>query len=89
MSVILYNDAGTDILYYKLGNTTLNGTNDYSIDLTGVAVGKYKLAVINEEFDHSSQLPVESSMISDLLPLEIVEPHKLTYQTTAKWSDKW
>ena len=79
MSVILYNDAGTDILYYKLGNTTLNGTNDYSIDLTGVAVGKYKLAVINEEFDHSSQLPVESSMISDLLPLEIVEPHKLTY----------
>ncbi|MCI8851550.1 MAG: hypothetical protein HFE82_08485, partial [Erysipelotrichaceae bacterium] len=79
MSVILYNDAGTDILYYKLGNTTLNGTNDYSIDLTGVAVGKYKLAVINEEFDHSSQLPVESSMISDLLPLEIVEPHKITY----------
>ncbi len=79
ISVILYDDTGTDIQYYKLGSSTLNGTNDYTVDLTGIPVGKYLVAVINEEYDASSQLPVESSSISDLLPLEIVEPHKLTY----------
>ena len=79
MSVILYNEAGSEIQYYKLGNATLNGTNDYTIDLTGIPVGKYQVAVINEEYDPSSQLPAESSKISDLLPLEIVEPHKITY----------
>ena len=40
------------------------------------------MAVINEEYDTSSQLPVESSAISDLMPLEIVDPHKLTYTKT-------
>ncbi len=79
ISTILYNDAGTQIQYYKLGNATKSGTNDYSIDLSGIPVGKYKLAVINEEYVSSSQLSVESSPISELLPLEIVEPHRLTY----------
>ncbi len=79
ISVLLYNEAGTDIQYYKMLEATRNGTNDYSLDLTGVTVGKYNLAVINEEYDASSNLPVESSAISDLMPLEIVEPHKLSY----------
>ena len=82
MSVILYDDAGTQIQYYKLGSTTQSGTNDYTIDLTGIPTGKYQVAVINEEYDASSNLPVESSAISDLMPLEIVEPHKLTYTKT-------
>ena len=82
MSVILYDDAGTEIQYYKLGSTTQSGTNDYTIDLTGIPLGKYQVAVINEEYDASSQLAVESSPISDLLPLEIVESHKLTYTQT-------
>ncbi|MCI9293453.1 MAG: cadherin repeat domain-containing protein, partial [Erysipelotrichaceae bacterium] len=74
ISVILYNETGTDIKYYKMLEVTKNGTNEYVLDLTGVATGKYQLAVINEEYDASSNLPVESSPISDLLPLEIVEP---------------
>ncbi len=82
MSVILYDDAGTQIQYYKLGSNTQSGTNDYTIDLTGIPTGKYQVAVINEEYDASSQLAVESSPISDLLPLEIVEPHKITYTQT-------
>ncbi|MCI8851744.1 MAG: hypothetical protein HFE82_09495, partial [Erysipelotrichaceae bacterium] len=82
MSVILYNEAGTQIQYYKLGSTTFNGTNDYTVDLTGIPVGKYQVAVINEEYDASSNSPVESSAISNLMPLEIVEPHKLTYTKT-------
>ncbi|NBJ65404.1 cadherin repeat domain-containing protein, partial [bacterium c-19] len=82
MSVILYDDAGTQIQYYKLGSNTQNGTNDYTLDLTGIPIGKYQVAVINEEYDASSNLPVESSAISDLMPLEIVEPHKLTYTKT-------
>ncbi|NBJ65305.1 cadherin repeat domain-containing protein, partial [bacterium c-19] len=82
MSVLLYDDAGTQIQYYKLGSNTQSGTNDYTIDLTGIPTGKYQVAVINEEYDASSQLAVESSPISDLLPLEIVEPHKITYTQT-------
>ncbi len=79
ISVLLYNETGSNIQYYKMLEATKSGTNDYSLDLTGMAVGKYKLAVINEEYEASSQLPVESSAISELLPLEIVEPHKLSY----------
>ncbi|MCI8851322.1 MAG: hypothetical protein HFE82_07275, partial [Erysipelotrichaceae bacterium] len=82
ISVILYNSAGTDIQSYKMMESTRSGTNDYTLDLTGIPVGKYQVAVINEEYDASSQLPVESSAISDLMPLEIVEPHKLTYTKT-------
>ena len=82
MSVILYDDTGTQIQYYKLGSNTLSGTNDYTVDLTGIPVGKYQVAVINEEYDASSQLAVESSPISDLMPLEIIEPHKIAYTKT-------
>ncbi len=82
MSVLLYDEAGTDIQYYKMMESTRSGTNDYTLDLTGIPVGKYQVAVINEEYDASSNLPVESSAISDLLPLEIVEPHKITYTKT-------
>ena len=77
--IILFDEAGTHIRYYKMLEPTKLGTNDYTLDLTGVVIGKYKLAVINEEYDASSQLPVESSAISEILPLEIVESHKLIY----------
>ena len=82
ISIILYDEACSQIKYYKMLESTRSGTNDYTLDLTGVAVGKYQIAVINEEYDSSSQLPVESSMISDVLPLEIVKPHKLAYTKT-------
>ncbi len=82
ISVIMYNETGTDIQYYKMLEATKNGTNDYTLDLTGIPVGKYQVAVINEEYDASSNLPVESSAISDLMPLEIVELHKITYTKT-------
>ena len=82
ISVIMYNETGTDIQYYKMLEATKNGINDYTLDLTGIPTGKYQVAVINEEYDASSNLPVESSAISDLMPLEIVEAHKITYTKT-------
>ncbi|NBJ63812.1 hypothetical protein D5266_01215, partial [bacterium c-19] len=82
ISVILYNEAGTEISHYRMLENTRSGTNHYIVDLNNIAVGKYQVAVINEEYDAGSQLPVESSSISNLMPLEIVEPHKLTYTKT-------
>ena len=40
ISVIMYNETGTDIQYYKMLEATKNGTNDYTLDLTGIPVGK-------------------------------------------------
>ncbi len=82
ISVILYNEAGTEISQYRMLENTRGGTNHYIVDLNNIAVGKYQVAIINEEYDAGSQLPVESSPISNLMPLEIVEPHKLTYTKT-------
>jgi len=82
ISVILYNEAGTEISHYRMLENTRSGTNHYIVDLNNIAVGKYQVAVINEEYDAGSQLPAESSPISNLMPLEIVEPHKLTYTKT-------
>lgn len=74
ISVIIYDSTGTDIKYYRMLNSTSGGTNDYSLDLTSIPTGSYQIAVINEEYDSSSNLPVESSPISNLMPLEIVDP---------------
>ncbi len=51
-------------------------------DLSMLDVGNYQLAVVNEIFDNSNTLPTESSYISDVISLQIVEPHKLTYTKT-------
>ena len=82
ISVILYNEAGTELSHYRMLENTRGGTNHYIVDLNNIGVGKYQVAVINEEYDAGSQMPVESSPISNLMPLEIVEPHKLTYTKT-------
>ncbi len=79
ISVIIYNETGADIQYYKMLEDTKSGTNNYTLDLATIPIGKYQVAVINEEYNNSSDSPVESSSISNLLPLEIVEPHKVTY----------
>ncbi|NBJ65456.1 hypothetical protein D5266_09775, partial [bacterium c-19] len=79
ISVIIYNETGADIQYYKMLEDTKSGTSNYTLDLATIPIGKYQVAVINEEYNNSSDSPVESSSISNLMPLEIVEPHKVTY----------
>ncbi len=74
ISVIVYDSTGTDIKYYRMLSSTIGGVNDYTLDLTSIPTGSYQIAVINEEYDSSSNLPVESSPISNLMPLEIVDP---------------
>ncbi len=72
LSVFVFNDAGNQLLYYKALNTK-------EFDLTGIPVGKYKIAVANEHFDASTGRAAKSSPISQMMGIEIVEPHKLAY----------
>ena len=82
ISVLLYNRNTSELIYYQVLEPTNNGINDYQFDLTGIPLGKYNLAVLNENIDRTSARPVIASKISDMLPLEIVEPHKITYTKT-------
>ncbi len=75
LSVFVFDNAGTTLLYYKALNN-----NDF--DLTGIPVGKYKIAVANEEFDDTTGRAAKSSPISDMKDIEVVEPHKLSYTKT-------
>ena len=73
---VLFYDASTHALkYYKMLETTKDGTNNYELDLTGVPIGKYELAILNEDTSSTSR-PVYSSVISDTKPLEIIAPLK-------------
>ncbi|MCI9524031.1 MAG: FimB/Mfa2 family fimbrial subunit, partial [Erysipelotrichaceae bacterium] len=80
VSALVFDQKG-DFAYYKpLENA--KGSGLYEFDLTGIPVGKYKIAVVNEAYDENSTAPADSSAISDVLPLEIVEP--VSIKTTAK-----
>ena len=82
ISILLYSATTHEILYYRVLSPTIDGTNNYTLDLTGIPIGKYDLAILNEDIDRTSGRAVISSNISDTMSLEIVEPHKLTYTKT-------
>ncbi|MCI9292492.1 MAG: hypothetical protein HFF02_04210, partial [Erysipelotrichaceae bacterium] len=73
ISVMIFNENGDFVAYSPLGNATGSMTN-YTVDLTGLGVGTYQIAVVNEEFNNADTDPARSSLISDVIPLEIVEP---------------
>lgn len=79
ISVLLYDRSTNELIYYKVISPSNNGINNYSFNLTGIPIGKYNLAVLNENIDSTSTRPVIASAVSDLMPLEIVKPHKITY----------
>ena len=73
ISVMIFNQSGDFVAYSPLGNATGSMTN-YTVDLTGLDVGTYQIAAVNEEFNNADTNPARSSLISDVITLEIVEP---------------
>ncbi len=80
LSVIIFDEKG-DFKYYKPLESA-KGSGLYEFDTSGIEVGKYKIAVVNESYNESNSDPTDSSLISDIKDLEIVAPHKLAYTKT-------
>ncbi len=72
VSALIFNEKG-DFVYYKPLESA-KGSGTYEFDLSGIAVGKYKIGIVNEAYNENSAAPADSSKITDVLPLEIVEP---------------
>lgn len=75
-------DSNHHLIGYQPLNDTQAGNYTYEFDTTGLSVGNYEIAIVNEVFDQTSSDPTYSSLISDVKPLEIVEP--VSIQATAK-----
>ena len=69
-------------LAYYIPIDTAHGSDKYVLDLSGLDVGQYKVALVNESYNESSMAPAESSALTAYQALEIVEPHKITYTKT-------
>ncbi len=67
--------------FYKPLAVTKNGSNTYTLNTTGMPIGKYKIAVVNETYSGDG-VPAESSLISGLKDLEVVSPHEIQYTKT-------
>ena len=67
--------------FYKPLAKTVSGANAYTLDTTGMPIGKYKIAVVNETYSGDG-IPAESSLISGLKDLEVVPPHEIQYTKT-------
>ena len=80
IAVLLYDASGSTIKYYR--NVGSASSNKLALNLSGIPVGKYKVAIINEEVDPSSNRPLSSSAISNFLDLEIVNKHEIQYTKT-------
>ncbi len=72
LSVIVKDSNGNFIYYKPLENAKGNGI--YEFDTTGLPVGSYKIAIVNEAYNEGSTDPVASSAISNSLSLQIVNP---------------
>ncbi|NBJ64028.1 hypothetical protein D5266_02365, partial [bacterium c-19] len=79
ISALLYDSSGSSIKYYRKLSSPSDGF--VTMDLKGIPVGNYQVAIINEEYDGTNR-PANSSPISNMLPLSIVEKHKITYKAT-------
>ena len=80
LSVIVKDSNGNFIYYKPLENAKGNGI--YEFDTTGLPVGSYKIAIVNEAYNEGSTDPAASSRISNSLSLQIVNP--LSISTTPK-----
>ncbi len=81
VGVLLYDNSGSEIKYYR--STGPMSGKYLSLDLSGIPVGKYKVAIINEEINPSTDRPLASSAISSFSDLEIIkDAHKITYTKT-------
>ena len=75
VSVLVFDEAVNFVYYKPLERAKGNGT--YVFDLSGIPKGKYKIGIVNEVFHAGKHAPADSSAVSQLLPLEIVEELKI------------
>ena len=78
LSVLIFNSQGDLVNYAPLGSAS-GRSESYALDTHDLSDGRYQIAVVNEVFDNTTTDPAYSSEISDVIQLEIVEPHKLAY----------
>ncbi len=72
VSALVFDKDGNFKYYKPLESAKGNGL--YAFDLTGIPAGKYKIGIVNEAYNENSTIPADSSSITDVRPLEIVEP---------------
>lgn len=80
VSVLLYDNSG-NLLYYRPLEKA-KGKGVYTLDLSGLDVGAYKVALVNESYDTTNLSPADSSSITTALPLEIVADVSLSVTPT-------
>ena len=76
LSVIVKDSSGNFIYYKPL--ETAKGNGIYEFDTTGLPIGNYKIAVVNEAYNDSSTDPTSASGISNSMSLQIVNPLSIT-----------
>ena len=69
-------------LAYYIPVDSARGSDKYELDLTGLDVGQYKVALVNESYNESDMSPALSSALTSYQSLEIVEP--VSIQATPK-----
>lgn len=72
VSALVFDDKG-DFVYYKPLESA-KGSGLYEFDLTGISAGEYKIGIVNEVYNEGSDAIAESSAITDVVSLKIVEP---------------
>jgi len=80
LSVLVFNQSG-ELKYYKPLESA-KGNGDYTFDTTGIPIGSYKIAIVNEAYSDNDSTPAGSSLISDYKSLEIVKQHSISYTAT-------
>ena len=77
VSLLVFDESGS-FKYYKPLEPA-KGTGDYEADLSGIPVGNYKLAIVNEAYNESSVIPTDSSALSNKVAFSITVPHQIAY----------
>lgn len=82
VSAFLFDKATGDVKYYfqNLGTAT-GGASKYTMDLTGIPLGSYQLAIVNEQVP-TTNAPTYVSSFSSVAELDVVTPlSSFTYNT--------
>lgn len=79
VSALLFNEFG--IFQYYIPLETAKGQGLYTFDTStiDVPVGKYQIAIVNEDYNEATTSPANCSKISDVMNLQIVEPLTIKY----------
>ncbi len=83
ISVLVFDRSGNFLYYEPLDKVSNFNSNGYvAFDTSGLAVGSYQLALVNEEYDENIPGEMNSSLLSNVQTFEIVNP--LTISVTAE-----